>query len=154
MINLGLDLAAKTGYAIRYDIGEWKAGVWYLDRGNLGGARSPIPAVRLLKRLEKLSETYEIKSVAFEETFARGNAKFRLDSLQTIVMIWAIQRGIPWMRLSVGTVKKHATGFGRATKREMLRMAWCNRDWKNVEIWSADQADALWVLDCALQEGS
>lgn len=123
MIDLALDLAAVTGVAIRYDTEQIACTTWNLSRGNLGGRRSPLPAVRLLERLERLSANHEIRRVAYEETFARGDAKFRLDSLQTVTCVWAIRNGISWMRFSPTNIKKEATGSGKACKLDMIAAA-------------------------------
>ncbi len=146
-MRIGLDLGGHTGVAIQWPGGEIEAKVWRLDLGNLGGRRSPLPAERLLRRLRMLSREYDVQSVAFEETFAQGNAKFRLDSLQTVTMVWALRAKIPWMRIPVGTVKSHA---GSRDKEVMFKRAL--KKWPELRLWSFDQSDALWVLDYALQK--
>jgi Holliday junction resolvasome RuvABC endonuclease subunit len=87
--------------------------------------------------------------VVFEETFARGNAKFRLDSLQTITMLWAVLNRLRWMRVAPSVIKLRATGIHNASKQQVWLEA--AHRWKDLEIWSYDQADALWALDYALQ---
>lgn len=148
-VDLGLDLAGTTGYAIHYDTGQWKSGLWTLTRGELGGNRSPIPAMRLFKRLNRLSFAHDVRLVVFEETFARGNAKFRLDSLQTVTLLWAMLNRMRWMRVAPSVIKRHATGIHSASKQQVWLEA--THRWKDLEIWSYDQSDALWALDYALQ---
>lgn len=146
-IEVGLDLAGTTGYAIRdLDTDEIYTGIWTLTRGDIGGRRSPIPAVRLLRRLERLSSDYEIRRVAYEETFGRGNAKFRLDSLQVTTMVWAVRSRINWQRYSPSAIKMRATGKGNAGK-ELVWQAACDK-WPKLYIPNDNVADALWVLDC------
>lgn len=120
MIILALDLAGKTGYAIRYDTGEVKVGTWNVVRGKFKDKRSPVPMYRIWKRLNKLAETHEIGAVVFEETFGRGPAKFRLDSLQAAALLFCEINHIPWCRVHPHTWKKHLTGNGRATREQYL----------------------------------
>lgn len=143
--TLALDLAGTTGVAMRFRDEKIWCGQWKLTRGNLGGRRSPIPAVRLYKRLRSLGKLVKIDRVIYEETFARGEAKFRLDSLQVTVCIWAVLNGISWMRLSPSTIKKSATGNGRASKEDMIAAA--RKLWPDLDVRTSDIADALHILN-------
>lgn len=143
-IRLGLDLAGHSGYAIRYEDGSYKTAVWNLVRGNLGGRRSPVPMLRLWRRLNYLSENYEIEKVTLEEAFGRGDAKYRLDSLQHIAILWAVLNGITWQRVSPGAWKKVFIGKGTASKLEYSTAA--IEYWPNIRMWSDDQCAAMWLL--------
>jgi Holliday junction resolvasome RuvABC endonuclease subunit len=54
---------------------------------------------------------------------------------------------IPYTAIPVGTVKKHATGKGNASKEAMLEAAIKQF---GSPLGSHDQADALWILDAYL----
>lgn len=62
---------------------------------------------------------------------------------------WCEDRERPYTGIPVGTVKKHATGRGNASKADMLAAAIANFG-QGVRL--PDQADALWILDCGLAE--
>lgn len=142
---LSLDLAGKTGYCIKYDTGEIKTGLWILTRGDLGGRRSPIPSIRIWNRLARLSETHKIEKIIFEETFGRGDAKYRLDSLQHAVVLWASLVGVPFVRLSPSAWKKKCLGNG-SIKKEIYWEKACDK-WPHLPIHSDDIAAALWMMD-------
>jgi len=52
---------------------------------------------------------------------------------------------IPYLGVSVGTIKKHATGMGNANKAAMMAAATA-RGWTFADD---NEADALWILDWA-----
>lgn len=147
MITLALDLAGTTGYGIEYDTGEVKAGLWILTRGNLGGRRSPIPMLRLWHRLNRLGSTHQIDRVVYEETFGRGDAKNRLDSLQHCTTLWCLLNQIPFIRASPSEWKKAVLGTGRANRQEYYAAA--IQRFPSVDVWKDDIAAALWLLTYA-----
>ena len=151
MITLALDLAGKTGYAIRYEDGSAKAGTWNLVRGELGGARSPVPMVRLWKRLVRLSQDHEIDWIIYEETFGRGAAKFRLDSLQYTALLFAMLNGIGWSRVSPTAWKKAVVGDARAKRDEYHHFA--RSRWPELNLFTDDQAAAMCLLAYGEQDG-
>lgn len=144
-IRLGLDLAGHSGYAIRYEDGSYKTAVWNLVRGNLGGRRSPVPMLRLWRRLNHLSRCYSIEKVTLEEAFGRGDAKYRLDSLQHVAILWAVLNGITWQRVSPGAWKKKLCGNGKVNRVIYSQMALLQ--WPDIRMWSDDQCAAMWLLE-------
>lgn len=144
MITLALDLAGSTGYAIDYGDELVKVGLWSLTRGLDGSPRNPLPMYRLWKRLNKLSETHDIGKIVFEEAFAKGAARYRLDSLQHATILWAMLNDILWMRVSPTAWKKRMLGNGQASKQQYYEAAVVR--WPELRIWSDDQAAALWIL--------
>lgn len=145
MITLALDLAGRTGWAIQFEDGSVRCGIWTLTRGNLGGARSTIPMLRLWKRLQKLAESYEIGKIVLEEAFAQGAARFRLDSLQYTAILFACLGGLNWMRVSPGAWKRRVVGSGKARRNEYLSFA--KRKWPELRFWTDDQAAAMCLLE-------
>ncbi len=59
-------------------------------------------------------------------------------------MAWTFE--LPIAFVSPNTVKKFATGSGKATKAEMRHAA--ERRWPAIEKIRNDQADALWIGEC------
>lgn len=147
---LALDLAGTTGYSVL--VGNTiKTGTVSLVRGKLTGKRNPLPMVRLYKRLVLLTQYYRVERVVFEETFARGNAKYRLDSLQHAVILWAVNNGIPWQRVPPTQWKKAVLGRGHVSKAEYSRRAL--KRFKGERLWNSDQCAARLLLQFAMQQG-
>ncbi len=63
---------------------------------------------------------------------------------------WCEEHSVPYLGIPVGTVKKHATGKGNASKARMIEAAKVTWPWVNFE--DDNQADAMWVLDCGLEQ--
>lgn len=144
---ISLDLAGRTGLAIRYDDGSVKTCIWTLTRGNLGGRRSPRPMARLWARLVKLSQTHDIQAVIFEEAFARGDAKYRLDSLQHAAILWCCLNGVTWRRMSPAEWKRATCGKGNASRAEYAMVA--QQKYGSIRMWTDDQAAAVLMLEYA-----
>lgn len=149
---MGLDLAGRSGYALRFADGSTKIGTLKLDRGtDASGKRNPLPMVRLSRRLDKLSDHYDIRCVVYEETFARGAAKFRLDSMQNAVVLWAIRNRINWARISPTQWKKAMLGRGQVPKEEYLKSAIMH--FPEHTFHYDDEAAARWLLEYGLTRG-
>lgn len=69
--------------------------------------------------------------------------------LEAVVTKIAEQKNIPIYPIGVGTIKKRATGSGKATKDEVVVAA--NSQWPEVKLKLRDNdvADALWIAVCA-----
>lgn len=144
MITLALDLATSTGVAIRYDEDTVWSGIWYLGRGKVE-KRSPLPMLRVWRRLEKLSETHVISRVIFEETFGRGAAKHRLDSLQFAVMLWCSLRKVNFIRVSPPAWKRAMLGNAKTPKDVYFLKA--VEKFTEQRVRNDDIAAALWLLE-------
>lgn len=142
--TLALDIATRTGYAWT-DGRNIKTGVWNLGRGNTGGTRSPVRPARLWRRLTEFCIRRPVQRIIYEETFARGNAKFLLDGMQWAVLLYAYDHGLDWARVAPSRLKKAATGNGRASKADMVRTA--QQRYPEQRLWTEDQCDALLLLD-------
>jgi Holliday junction resolvasome RuvABC endonuclease subunit len=149
---LALDLGGSTGYAYLPQRSSTtpEFGTWCLDE-DAGGSRSYIPAQRLRDQLEVFSrEEYGFTAIAFEETFARGEAKLRLDSMQTVVGLYCLDHHYSWMRITASSLKKFATGNGRSGKEQMVDAARVFFPTLKRARISFDEADALCVLAWAI----
>jgi len=149
---LALDLAGRSGYAILFGHGIVKIGTMKLDRGSdCKGKRNPLPMLRLWRRLNKLIEHYRIDCVVFEEAFAMGDAKYRLDSMQHTTILWAVSNGIDWARVVPTRWKKIMLGKGNANRHEYLQAA--KLRFREHEFRFDDEAAARWLLEFALTKG-
>lgn len=137
---LALDLATKTGWAVDPLTG----GVWDLtpERGSSPGMRF----LRLRGLLNGIRIGHPFGLVVYERPHYRGgHATEVLAGLVAVVQEWCAEQGIDHMAVPSGTLKKYATGNGRATKADMVAAAEA-RGWRPVDD---NHADALWLLEYA-----
>lgn len=90
--------------------------------------------------------------VYFEEpqTFKNRAATEMAYGLKTVLEETCCDLGLPMHRVNPSTLKKHATGDGRAKKDKVVAAARERLAWNGTDD---NEADALWVLDIArLQE--
>lgn len=172
VVVLGIDPGTKCGFALQYD-GGLVSGVWHLQPKR--GAQRTRQLV-LWQRLEYVRETYGAPDlVCHEEVMAHGRAdekavkcehckqqlKVRVQATNVLAAhvyaaivgtleMWCDFRGVRLESVPVGTLKRFATGDGRATKQDMV--AWAQLRWSEQRVESDDQADALHVLDYAMVE--
>lgn len=145
--TLALDLGGTTGFAYYNRTGQLVHGRWRLDE-NAGGKRSYLPAYRLKQMLGKIVPSQGFNLIAFEETFAQGEAKLRLDSMQTVIAVYCIENELNWSRIAASSLKKKATGNGRCGKNQMVEAVWrlFPETEGTISYKDHDQADALCVL--------
>lgn len=123
MSILALDLGTKLGYAIRSDSGAIVSGtIDFSNRRYEGGG------MRYLKFERWLEETHQaapIKEVVFEEVrrHLSTDSSHVYGGLLGILTAFCEKKGIPYQGVSIGTIKKHATGKGNAGKPEMIAAA-------------------------------
>lgn len=142
---LALDLASATGFAhsdgrsgthrFRFTAGE-----------RLGG--------QMMQVENWLGETFPAADLLCVEVphFRGGPATMRLVGMFAVADLWAAKRGAKLIRVHTATLKKHATGSGRAKKPEVLRAA--KERWPETEIVDDNHSDALWLLDYAQTIGA
>jgi Holliday junction resolvasome RuvABC endonuclease subunit len=137
---LALDLGSATGYAIEND-GQITIGTKKLrhDKGASG-----IRALDFYRWLNQTIQEYGIGQVYFERVYAHSGTEaahlygYFMHTLAAVCEELHVKcTGIP-----VGTIKKHATGNGRATKEEMMDFA-RRRGFNPVDD---NAADALAIL--------
>jgi Holliday junction resolvasome RuvABC endonuclease subunit len=140
---LALDLATRFGYAL-WDSSEGlvKSGFGQLPVGGPPGKR--FAAFHLA--LRGLAPT--LNEIAYEDAWhQRGRAAAVFHGLVAMMQVHAYQVGATLHPLAVATIKKHATGSGRADKAEMMKAATAR--W-GVECQTDDHGDALCVLSLHL----
>ncbi len=174
MAVLALDLGTKTGFAVHHDDETLSSGVW-----NLAVTAACPDRTRELRLWRQLMATHErcgITTVAYERVDSHGrpdekkiecpNCKSKFDArvsgfntmaahvygaLKGQVEMWAdVHRLPPPPTVAVMTLKKFATGSGRAKKPDMIK--WAQMRWPEQHVKDDNQADALHVLDWVLIE--
>lgn len=158
MATLALDLGTKTGYAVGnsrriIESGTWTlAGAKELRAQKLAGANrsGDCRFFRLMEHIAKTINRHNISRIIFEDViFFTSTSQTQLwASLRSA--IWAIKSANPHIEtecVHVGTLKKFATGNGRADKAEMNRAA--IGKFPSIALTNADdnQIDALWLLE-------
>lgn len=143
---LALDLGTKTGWALWRD-GLVLSGVqdFSLKRGDGKGMRFVYFERWMADMLAGVT------LVAWEQAHNRGGAATEiLNGFVCYTKALCDVRNIPYTSVHSATLKKHATGSGRADKAKMIGAA--GDRWAGQDIADDNQADALCLLDYALKE--
>lgn len=136
--GISFDLSRKsTGFARWLDDKPIEVGTISLPAGFLGE--------QLAKwDLAVQDKVIGLHWVAFED--ARAVSKQHgmiLFGMTGILHKWCWNMGIPILGFAQTTVKKALTGYGKATKDDMVRVA--QERWPELNVRTDDQADALGV---------
>lgn len=142
---IGIDPGTNCGWAVLADDGTRIAsGVWDMSSGrHEGGGMRYLRARRHMWDL--LNSRLGDVVVAYEEVSRhRGVAAAHVYG-GIVAQVTAVceERGVAYSGRPVGSVKKHATGKGNASKGAMVYAA--------IARWGGtptdDEADALWIAD-------
>jgi hypothetical protein len=143
--TLALDLGTTTGWAMDNPEGGIDFGCWPLLaplEGYTGLIGHGVAASRLRHHLEALSPG----ALALEEVRhgrrRDSGAAHRWGALAGVVVAYAYEHAITVYPVNVATVKRLATGSGRAEKREMIRRA---QQLFGASVKNHNAADALLV---------
>ena len=122
--TLALDLGTSTGWALRTPDGRTVSGTESFKPGRFegGGMRY----LRFRRWLTELKATTEgLQAIYFEEVrrHAGVDAAHAYGGFLATLTAWCEHHGIPYSGVPVGTIKRHATGKGNATKVDMLAAA-------------------------------
>ena len=147
---LGIDPATKTGYCVMANNGEIvTAGTWDLNQ--------PIPKVergtKLLRFQTLLASVVldkahdSLHTIACERVFQHTSEdQTRMyGGLVAVIEMMAARHGLRAVGVACPTIKKRATGSGRAEKRAVLAAA--RAKWGMVH--DDNQADAMWIAEVA-----
>jgi Holliday junction resolvasome RuvABC endonuclease subunit len=122
MALLTIDLGTTTGWCLRSGANS-VSGTWSLkgDRFEGGGMRF----VRFRAELDALHAKTPVKYVAYEAVHRHaGTAAAHIyGGLMATLTAWCETHGIPYEGVGVGTIKKHVTGNGAASKAAMIAAA-------------------------------
>ena len=145
--TLALDLGTLTGWAFT-DGERIVSGVWDFktNRHEGGGMRF----LRFKRELNKiLARLGGLEALYFEEV--RGHkgtiAAQVYGGFLSMLMTWCEDHAIPYRGVHTADIKRHATGKGNAPKQVMIAAARA-RGWT---LTDDNEADALWLLDLALE---
>lgn len=140
-----LDLGTKCGWAIRDAGGSLSSGTvnFAPQRFEGGGMRY----VRFKRWLNELRSAGAVQGVYFEEVRRHMgvDAAHCYGGLMAHLTEWCEQRDpkVPYEGIPVGTIKKHWTGKGNATKEQMIAEAVR----RGLNVVDDNEADALAILD-------
>jgi len=145
---LAIDQALKTGWAslkdghVEYGTIEFKA------------ERSESKGIRYLKFRKWLNELIDLVKpdlVLYEQTHLRGGAASEIaNGLTTRIQERCSELNIDYKAIHSGTIKKHATDQGKASKFNMVKAA---EKRFNIQLFGDDDiADALNILGYAIDK--
>ena len=148
---LSLDLGTQTGWALQQPDGAVTSGSETFKPGRFEGGGMRF--LRFKRWLTELKQTTDgLDAVYFEEVrrHAGVDAAHLYGGFLAQLTAWCEHHAIPYQGVPVGTIKKHATGKGNASKADMVG-AMRARGFQPVDD---NEADALALLLWALaQEG-
>lgn len=144
---LALDLGTTTGWALRGAGGMISSGSASFKPGRFEGGGMRF--LRFTRWLDELASQAPIKAIWFEEVrrHVGTDAAHVYGGLMATLTAWAELRGIPYEGVPVGSIKKHATGKGNASKAEMIEAAKA----KGFRPSDDNEADAIAILHWALE---
>jgi Holliday junction resolvasome RuvABC endonuclease subunit len=108
--------------------------------------------LRFTKWLDEIREiSGSIVEIYFEEVrrHAATDAAHVYGGLMATLTAWAELRGIPYQGIPVGTIKRHATGKGNASKEAVIAAVKA----KGFTPADDNEADAIALLLCAIEKG-
>jgi Holliday junction resolvasome RuvABC endonuclease subunit len=140
---IGIDPALKTGWAVLESGQEVLYGTWYIDLDN----PERDLAKRLIEMTEHVRSTLDAEApdlVVYEQVqFVRSMSQVSLSAMwRGIIVLQCAIRGIRCEGVPVGTLKKWATGDGKASKQDMAQAAMGLMMCAGA-IMSSDEADAI-----------
>lgn len=149
---LGIDLGTTTGWALRPVDGPIAHGfASFRTQRFEGGGMRYLKFKRWLTELKAIAT--DIHVVYFEEVrrHAGVDAAHVYGGLMATLTAWCEHHNIPYLGVPVGTIKKHATGKGNASKDEVIAAMRA----KGHAVADDNEADALALLHWAIdtQEG-
>jgi Holliday junction resolvasome RuvABC endonuclease subunit len=143
-IILCLDLGTQMGWAVMSGDSITSGTTSFASRRFEGGG---MRFLRFQRWLDEVAVGRKIESVYFEEVHrhAGTDAAHVYGGLLATLTAWCEVHSIPYQGISVGTIKKHATGKGNAGKPEMIAAAKA----KGHDPKDDNEADAIAICYCA-----
>ena len=145
---LALDLGTHTGWALYQLDGTITSGTGHFKPQRFeGGGMRYLRFKRWLAEL--LTTSVHINAVYFEEVrrHAGVDAAHAYGGFMGHLTAWCEHHNIPYQGVPVGTIKKHATGKGNASKGEMIVAARA----RGHSPADDNEADALALLHWAIE---
>jgi len=145
---LGIDPGTYCGFALLDEGERIASGTWDLSIG-----RHESAGMRFVKLEHQLREILEngVDLIAFEEVVrhAGTQAAHIYGGIVAVIKLTAEKKGVPYVGIPVGTVKKRATGKGNADKVAMVNAA---KRWFGSAPNDNNEADALWIALVATEQ--
>ena len=118
---LALDLGTTTGWALRGSDGHITSGcVSFRPQRFEGGGMRFLRFRRWISEIQK--SIPELQNLYFEEVrrHAGVDAAHAYGGFLATLTAWCEHHQIPYQGVPVGTIKKHATGKGNASKEDVI----------------------------------
>ena len=144
---LALDLGTTTGWAIHNNKQIIKSGTINLKPNKFEGGGMVF--IRFIRWLVDLKNAEDSIDLVFFEAVRRHNgtdAAHKYGGFVAILTAFCEHTQIPYQGVPVGTIKKHITGKGNATKYDVIE-AVKKKGFKPIDD---NEADSLALLDYAL----
>jgi Holliday junction resolvasome RuvABC endonuclease subunit len=144
---LALDLGTTSGWALRDRTGRITSGSQSFKPQRFeGGGMRYLRFGRWISEIQ--TSVSELQFLYFEEVrrHASTDAAHAYGGFLATLTAWCEHHGVPYQGVPVGTIKKHVTGKGNASKDEMM-VAMRARGYQPADD---NEADALALLHWAL----
>ena len=146
---LALDLGTTSGWALRDRTGRITSGSQSFKPQRFeGGGMRYLRFGRWISEIQ--TSVSELQFLYFEEVrrHVSTDAAHAYGGFLATLTAWCEHHGIPYQGVPVGTIKKHATGKGNASKDEMMA-AMRARGYLPADD---NEADALALLHWAIEQ--
>lgn len=143
---LALDMATMTGWAVKIDNYKESGTQWFgLKRGESSGMRF----LRFRAWLQDMKNIDVPDLIIYEQAHHRGGAATQVGvGMVALLLEFAAENDVTTMPVHSATLKKWATGNGRASKGDMKKESE-RRGWKPADD---NEADATLLLEYGLDE--
>jgi len=146
VIILALDLGSRTGWANHCDRTGVASG--FVDFKNSRYEGGGMRYLRFRRWLDAFSPRPEALYFEAVRRHKGTDAAHVYGGLLATVTSWCEDNGIPYQGVPVGTIKKHATGKGNASKAQMIAAA----NQRGLNSQDDNECDAWWLLDHVLHQ--
>jgi len=137
---IGIDPGMTTGWAYTTNSNIVIAGSWDLKKDESH------ELVALFRNMCELIDKVVPDIVCYEEPVARGMAARSLNRQMGVIILACEVCAVAHYPVNPGTLKKHATGRGNATKEEMAEALWGKGGYRADDH---NAVDAHWLADYA-----
>ncbi len=145
---LALDFGQKMGWSLRWTDGEVTSGCEKLSIPTKIVKKKKIkesPGMRFVRFKDFLSKVDGVTHIFYEKVYSHigVEAAHQYGGYESLLLEFCERNKIKCGFYGVGTIKKRATGSGKASKEQMMEAA--TKHFKQ-EIQNDNQADSLWLL--------
>lgn len=145
---IALDLGTTTGFAVSIAGDVTSGAELFKPQRFEGGGMRYLRFKRWLSTLKHMMDD-SVQAVYFEEVRSHTgvDAAHAYGGFMATLTAWCEHHRIPYEGVPVGTIKKHATGKGNASKEAMLEAA----KGRGYQPTDDNEADALALLHWAME---